>query len=146
MDVEAAVTVSSGTYVRALARDLGAALGVGGHLTALRRTRLASFSLDDAHTLETLGEIAEAGSALPILGIAEAASAVLPCRSVTEQEAEELSHGRQIPRQEADGWPDPARPLALLGPGGRVVALAIAEGEDRLRPSAVLTDTTMGTP
>ncbi len=51
-DVDVRVVCSSGTYVRALARDLGAALGVGGHLTALRRTRVGAFALDRAHTLE----------------------------------------------------------------------------------------------
>ncbi len=146
LDIEVAVTVSSGTYVRALARDLGIALGVGGHLTALRRTRLASFSVGDAHALEALVEFAEGGTALPILSLAEVARTILPNRTVTEQEADELSHGRRIAREEADGYPDIEHPLALLGPGGHLVALAIAEGEGALRPSAVLTDTTMGTP
>ena len=54
IDVDATVTCSSGTYVRALARDLGEDLGVGGHLTALRRTRVGSFTLDSAHTLQEL--------------------------------------------------------------------------------------------
>ena len=56
LDVDVEVTVSSGTYVRALARDLGSALGVGGHLTALRRTRVGAFTSTQAHGLEALGE------------------------------------------------------------------------------------------
>ena len=63
LDVDVEVEVSSGTYVRALARDLGAALGVGGHLTALRRTRVGSFTLDQAHTLPELEAAAETGDA-----------------------------------------------------------------------------------
>ena len=54
LDLDVAVVCSSGTYVRALARDLGAALGVGGHLTALRRTRVGPYGLDAARTLEQL--------------------------------------------------------------------------------------------
>src|SRR6201999_2893651 len=59
VDVAVEVSCSSGTYVRALARDLGAALGVGGHLTALRRTRVGPFGLEDARTLEQLAELAD---------------------------------------------------------------------------------------
>src|SRR5690606_5107230 len=54
VDIDVRVVCSSGTYVRALARDVGAALGVGGHLTMLRRTRVGGFTLDRAHTLEEL--------------------------------------------------------------------------------------------
>ena len=56
VDVDVDVDCSSGTYIRALARDVGAALGVGGHLTALRRTRVGRFGLDEARTLEALAE------------------------------------------------------------------------------------------
>ncbi len=56
VDLDVEVDCSSGTYIRALARDLGAALGVGGHLTALRRTRVGGFGLDQARTLDELAE------------------------------------------------------------------------------------------
>src|SRR5699024_9401736 len=56
LDVDASVTCSSGTYVRALARDLGASLRVGGHLTALRRTRVGPFSVDRGATVPARGE------------------------------------------------------------------------------------------
>ena len=56
LDVDVTVECSSGTYIRALARDLGDALGVGGHLTALRRTQVGPYTLDQAHTLEQLAE------------------------------------------------------------------------------------------
>ena len=67
LDVDVEVTVSSGTYVRALARDLGAALGTGGHLTALRRTRVGGFLIADAHPLADLEERHAAGTPMPVL-------------------------------------------------------------------------------
>ncbi|MDR2722133.1 MAG: tRNA pseudouridine(55) synthase TruB, partial [Cellulomonadaceae bacterium] len=63
LDLDVSVTVSSGTYVRALARDLGAALGTAGHLTALRRTRVGGYTLDAAHTLEALEAQADQANA-----------------------------------------------------------------------------------
>ena len=146
VDVEAELTVSSGTYVRALARDLGAALGVGGHLTALRRTRVGGFTLADARTLDELGALVEEGRPLPVVPLAHAARAALPDRDVTAAEAEELSHGRRVARVPADGQPDADRPLALVGPRGDLVALVVAEGDGALRPIAVLSGTTMATP
>ncbi len=144
VDVEVELTVSSGTYVRALARDLGSALGVGGHLTALRRTRVGGFSLDRATTLDELGDLVDSGAALPIVPLADAARATLPHRTVTSTEAEDLSHGRLIARLPADGEPGQENPIALLGPGGALVALAVAGGRDTLRPSVVFPATTMG--
>ena len=133
VDVDVAVTVSSGTYVRALARDLGAALGVGGHLTALRRTRVGGFGLDVAV------ELADAADA-PVVPVADAARAVLPSREITAAEATEMGHGRRIPRVDDDGMPDADHPLALLC-NGTLVALAKAEG-DHLRPSVVFASPT----
>ena len=146
LDLDVTVTVSSGTYVRALARDLGSALGLGGHLTALRRTRVGGFTLTDARTLDELGALAEEGRPLPVVPLAQAARAALPHRDVTAAEAQELSHGRRVARVPADGQPDTDRPLALVGPGGDVVALVVAEGDGALRPIAVLFGTTMATP
>jgi len=145
LDVDVTVTVSSGTYVRALARDLGAALKVGGHLTALRRTRVAGFSLDAATPLDDLTAAVEAGAPLPLIPLADAATGALPSREVTEEEARELSYGRRIPRTDADGEPTPDAPLAVVGPDGSLVALVVAEG-DVLRPSAVFAADRMGAP
>ncbi len=145
LDVDVSVTVSSGTYVRALARDLGASLGVGGHLTALRRTRVAGFDLGAAATLEDLGAAAEAERPLPIIPLATAATGALPSRVVTEDEARELSFGRRIARTEDDGSPTPDAPLAVVGPDGALVALVVAEGET-LRPNAVFAVDRMGAP
>jgi tRNA pseudouridine55 synthase len=92
VDVDVDVECSSGTYVRALARDLGRALGVGGHLTTLRRTRVGPFELSAARTLEGLGDLDD-----PVtLPLAEAIRVALPVRIVDEDEARALSYGKAI--------------------------------------------------
>src|SRR5262245_45132393 len=90
IDIDVSVVCSSGTYVRALARDLGGALGVGGHLTALRRTRVGPYRLADARTLDELAKD------LRVIPLAEAAAAAFPVRSLTETEARGLSHGAAL--------------------------------------------------
>jgi tRNA pseudouridine55 synthase len=92
LDVDVTVDCSSGTYIRALARDLGAALGVGGHLTRLRRTRVGPFTLAQAHTLEELAEWADP-VALPLPAAVRAA---MPVRLIDSAEQAELTHGRPI--------------------------------------------------
>ncbi len=94
VDIDIDVSCSSGTYIRAIARDLGNALGVGGHLTALRRTRIGGFGLDAAATLETLAERSESGEALGALTMGEAAARLMPTRIATESEAKALSYGK----------------------------------------------------
>ena len=96
-DVDVEVEVSSGTYVRALARDLGAALGVGGHLTALRRTRVGRFGLAMTHTLDELAALADRDEPLPLLAMADAAAAQFPVRRVSAAEAVDLRHGKRLP-------------------------------------------------
>ena len=102
LDVDVEVTVSSGTYVRALARDLGAALGVGGHLTALRRTRVGGLGLDVATTLEQVEERAQAGP-VPLVSLTDAAVAVLPSVAVTADQARALGYGQRVPTAEVEG-------------------------------------------
>ncbi|MFG6504213.1 tRNA pseudouridine(55) synthase TruB [Microbacterium sp. P05] len=89
IELDVTVDVSSGTYVRALARDLGEALGIGGHLTALRRTRIGPFSVTDAVTLDGL-------AAAPLLSPAEVGTIVLGALHVTEVEAADLREGRRL--------------------------------------------------
>ncbi|WP_309123946.1 tRNA pseudouridine(55) synthase TruB [Arthrobacter sp.] len=119
-DLDVTVRCSSGTYIRALARDLGAALGVGGHLTALRRTEVGPYSLDQASTLEELAQD------FRLLGIDEAARALFPVRELSDSEAQDLSHGRRIgasadtPAPSADHTD---RPVAAFAPGGALIAL-----------------------
>jgi tRNA pseudouridine55 synthase len=124
LDVTAAVRCSSGTYVRALARDLGSSLGVGGHLTMLRRTRVGPYRLSDAH------ELAELAGGFGVIPLAEAAAAAFPVRPLTEAEAQSLSHGASLDAAGAAG------PVAALAPDGTLVAL-VEERAGRARPLAV---------
>lgn len=89
IDLDVIVECSSGTYIRSLARDLGAALGVGGHLTALRRTRVGDFEVADAVDVDSLD------AAVPS-SPADAAVRVLPRLDVTAQEARDLRHGKRL--------------------------------------------------
>ncbi|GIG38474.1 tRNA pseudouridine synthase B [Cellulomonas phragmiteti] len=130
LDVDVEVTCSSGTYVRALARDLGAALGVGGHLTALRRSRVGGFGLAQARTLDELAATPD-DVAVTVLPLAEAARAVLPVRELSEAEARALSYGQGI-----DPVGGSAGPVAAVGPDGVLVAVVEARGA-RLRPTVV---------
>jgi len=157
LDVDVVVECSSGTYVRALARDLGDGLGVGGHLTALRRTRVGRFALAGARTLDELSTEPD-DVPLPVLALADAARATFPVREVTPDEARALGQGRRIPalappdgRDGADeggagehvaGEPaDAARhastgTVAAIDPDGVLVALLEPAGEN-LRPVVV---------
>jgi tRNA pseudouridine55 synthase len=123
VDVDVEVDVSSGTYVRALARDLGAALGVGGHLTALRRTRVGGFTLDGAVSLDALTAISEAAGpdGIPLLPIADAARAQLPVHEVSMAEAVRLGHGQRIASALTGSAGDDA--VAAIAPDGRLVAV-----------------------
>lgn len=123
LDVDAEVEVSSGTYVRALARDLGTALGVGGHLTALRRTRVGSFSLEQAHTLPELEAAVERGE-LPLLPIAEAARGGFTARELTEAEARAVGYGQRV----ASAQPGRPEPVAAFAPDGTLVAMLDESG------------------
>ncbi|MEJ5945286.1 tRNA pseudouridine(55) synthase TruB [Pseudokineococcus basanitobsidens] len=134
LDVDLRCVVSSGTYVRALARDLGAALGCGGHLTALRRTRVGPYRLDGPPpgVARTPAELEESFTLLPL---ADAARAAFPVRELTAAEAVDLSHGRAL--EPAGPVGTPAAPVAALGPDGALVAL-VHDDRGRTRPSLVL--------
>ncbi|HSO65544.1 MAG TPA: tRNA pseudouridine(55) synthase TruB [Ornithinibacter sp.] len=116
-DVDVEVTVSSGTYVRALARDLGASLGTGGHLTALRRTRVGGFSIEHAHPLADLE--ARQGERMPVTPLAEAARAAFAVREVDDAEARTLGYGQRL----ASAVPGRAEPVAAIAPDGTLVAM-----------------------
>jgi tRNA pseudouridine55 synthase len=112
LDVDVAVEVSSGTYVRALARDLGAELGVGGHLTALRRTQVGPFTADRAVPLDALTE-----DDVLTLTLEQAVRELLPVRVITVEEADQLSYGRFLPPVGIDGL------YAVLLADGTVIGL-----------------------
>jgi tRNA pseudouridine55 synthase len=125
VDVDVTVECSSGTYIRALARDLGDSLGVGGHLTALRRTHVGPYSLDQARTLEQLAE------ELEVLEMSQAARALMPNRELSAEETTEISFGRRIAAGAPAGSADAAtaeRPAAAFAPDGSLVALLADTG------------------
>ncbi|PWW62484.1 tRNA pseudouridine(55) synthase TruB [Actinokineospora spheciospongiae] len=117
LDLDVMVDCSSGTYVRALARDLGAALGVGGHLAALRRTRVGPFDLRVCRTLEQLEE----DPALS-LDMDAAVATAFPRRDLDRVEAQALAHGKRLPAAGIDGT------YGIFDPAGKAVALGVDEG------------------
>ncbi|MDT7577435.1 MAG: tRNA pseudouridine55 synthase [Pseudonocardiales bacterium] len=125
-DLDVVVECSSGTYVRALARDLGAGLGVGGHLTALRRTRVGPFTLAQARTLAELE--AEPGLSLPL---DEAVAVAFPRRDADPAEAADVAHGRPLPAAGVDGI------QGVFDPDGHVLAL-VRDRDGHARPVVVL--------
>jgi tRNA pseudouridine55 synthase len=114
VDVRAVIDCSSGTYIRALARDLGSALGVGGHLTALRRTRIGSYRVEDAKTLE---------DALDVTSMEDAARSQFACIELSESEATDLIHGKRLKADEKL-----AEPVAAFAPSGRLLAMLTRSG------------------
>ncbi len=125
-DLDVLVECSGGTYVRALARDLGVALGVGGHLTALRRTRVGPFGLDVARTLD---DIARAPSLSVTLD--DVVATAFDHRAVDADQVRLLAHGGSLP---AVGLPGTH---AAIDPQGHAVAL-LAERDGQARPVLVL--------
>ncbi|MFY1669232.1 tRNA pseudouridine(55) synthase TruB [Plantactinospora sp. WMMB334] len=128
VDVDVAVDCSSGTYIRALARDLGAALGVGGHLTALRRTAVGGFTLAEAVTLP---ELEERAPWVVDLTVDAAARRFFPERGASADEVTVLSHGGPL---------DPAGiagPYAVVDSTGKVIAI-VSERDGRARAEIVL--------
>lgn len=124
-EVRIRLRCSSGTYVRAVARDLGAALGVGGHLTALRRTAVGPFDLEVASTLEQLEQ------ELALVPLARAARASFPGVDLSDEEAGDVRVGRRLARS----LPGPAE-HALFAPDGEFLAL-YAPSPEGARPVAV---------
>ena len=114
LDVDVTVTCSSGTYVRAIARDLGAALGVGGHLTALRRTAVGDLRADETRPLDVLEQTGDPH----LLAMPDLARRFFPHTAVDASTAEAVSFGRklELTLPVADG------PVALTGPDGDFLA------------------------
>lgn len=132
LDVDVTVSCSSGTYIRALARDLGEALNVGGHLTALRRTEVGPYKIELTRTLEQLAQEFE------ILPIEQAAAALFPNRTVSVDEAVELSFGRTIPASHLSMDIAEGQTVAAFAPNGVLVALLEDKG-DKARTALVFT-------
>jgi tRNA pseudouridine55 synthase len=131
LDVEATVRCSSGTYIRALARDLGAALGTGGHLTRLRRTAVGGYRIESARTLDELAE------RFDVLPLEQAAAAAFPRRDLSQDEARRLASGGRL----AASASRPA--VAAFAPDGTLIAL-VREEAGQARPLAVFAATYPG--
>lgn len=132
VDLDVEVDCSSGTYIRALARDLGAGLGVGGHLTALRRTRVGGYGLGHARTLEDLADRPTLSYTLD-----EACLAAFPRRDVTEAQAVDAAHGRPLAAAGIEGV------YAATDSAGRVIALLEERGQ-RTKSVVVIRPATLG--
>jgi tRNA pseudouridine55 synthase len=121
VDLNVLVECSSGTYIRALARDLGAALGVGGHLTALRRMRVGAFTLDEAQTL------VQAERELRIVPLDRVARNSFPALTVSDSQASQIRNGQRLA-----GVSLPNGTTALVDEAGRFLALHPQEGPDAI--------------
>ena len=156
VDIDILVSCSSGTYVRALARDLGRALGCGAHLTALRRTAVGPFDIDEAHTLADLSAQVETDASSPephgvtTLPLEEVARRCFEQLTLTEGEARALRYGQPLDAEVLERAEAPEgrrlqvsaktaeqRVVAGFAPGGRLVALLRHQGP-RARPVLVL--------
>jgi len=127
LDLDVDVECSSGTYIRAIARDLGAVLGVGGHLTALRRTAVGAFTLAEAVPLDRLAELAD-----PVtMPLPAAVARFFPRRDASPDEARVLGHGGPLKAVGIDG------PYAVFGPDGGVIAV-VSERDGRAKAEVVL--------
>lgn len=126
IELDVRVECSSGTYIRALARDLGAALGVGGHLTALRRTRVGPFSVDDADLVPSREDAASWRPAL--MPPAAVAARLFPVIELDADQAADLANGKRLAVEAKDS------PLsAAIAPDGRLVGLvAVAQGRTKV--------------
>ena len=130
IDVDVRVECSSGTYIRALARDLGAGLGVGGHLTALRRTRVGGFAVSDALAVASRDRDAPVDDAVSarLIAPAEAAAARFPVVTVDTAAARDLADGKRIPLPGDEG-----DEVAVVEHGGRLVGIArVQDGRSRV--------------
>jgi len=124
LDVDISVRCSSGTYIRAIARDVGEALGVGGHLTALRRTAVGPYGLDVARTLDQLAD------AYDVLPLARAARAAFPSVDLDEEGAQDVRFGRRL-RVGLAGL------TAVFAPDGEFLALYEPAGDGVAKAAAV---------
>jgi tRNA pseudouridine55 synthase len=124
-DVDVRVTCSTGTYVRALARDVGAQLGVGAHLTALRRTRVGGFAIVQAQTLDELAQD------LRVVPLAAAVAGAFPRVDVSDEDAQRLVFGQRVERDDL-----PGETFGVFAPDGSVVALG-ERGDGRLKTLVV---------
>ncbi len=146
-DLDVLVSCSTGTYIRALARDLGAIVGVPGHLTALRRTEVGKYTIAQARTLDELAGMREAEGRIQVLPLTHSAQAIFPTRELSRREATSLGYGKRIGLtvEPANGIPSEVeksvihadgQTLCGVDPDGVLIALLTVVGE-QLRPAVV---------
>lgn len=124
IDIDVIVDCSSGTYIRALARDLGEKVGVGGHLTALRRTRVGGYDISMATPMADLKK-----DDLPLLSSANAARAQFSVRELIESEVNDLRHGKRIGLGHIEPTHTKATEIAAFAPNGELVAMLTRSGK-----------------
>jgi tRNA pseudouridine55 synthase len=134
LDLAVRIRCSSGTYIRAIARDLGAAFGTGGHLTALRRTAVGPYTLTEAHSLKQLADAD--GPSQVLTPLAEAAGAAFPRLELTADEGRRLAQGARLPAERMAAFAVDGAPVAAFGPDGALIAL-VAQDNGSIRSLAV---------
>lgn len=120
LDLDVVVECSSGTYIRALARDLGEALGVGGHLTKLHRSRIGAYSVEQAQAMDGLTK-----ETLRVVNISEAAKQQFKVRELSEQEVIDLRHGKRLKAVD-----EGSEPFAGVDAVGNLIAMLTVSGRD----------------
>ncbi|MFP3852924.1 MAG: tRNA pseudouridine(55) synthase TruB [Anaerolineales bacterium] len=132
-DLELHIECSAGTYIRSLARDLAESLGTEAHLTRLQRTRVGSFQLEQAQSLEELTEAVEAGDWEQFIIPAAEALPEIPSIVLDEVQMEHVQHGRRLPRE----FPDAGLARALTPEGELAAILEAGEENDHWQPRKV---------
>lgn len=134
-DVELDVLCSSGTYIRAIARDLGATLGVGAHLTALRRTEIGGHSVADAIPLDAIGDDAAVRGAMiaPLDALGS-----MPSVELSDDDVAHIRHGRAVRAPAAAGADPVAAGTVALAAAGRLIGIGVADGDGMVRPKKVM--------
>jgi tRNA pseudouridine55 synthase len=136
-DLAVRVVCSAGTYVRTLAEDFGKQLGLGAHLAELRRTRAGAFKIEDANTLEQLGELAESGLLEKLLISPDATLAHLPALDLSGDDVRRVTSGLNL-QVEQTAWAN-GQPVRLRGSSGNLMAVGIYdEPQELVHPQVVL--------
>jgi tRNA pseudouridine55 synthase len=139
-DLAVRVVCSAGTYVRTLAESVGERLGLGAHLSALRRTRAGQFEIADAITLDRLHDVAQSGSVEQVLISPNEALAHLPFLNLDPDVADRVHHGIDVQIEDAyvSDWPE-GQPIRLRNLNGELIAVGIYEPDGRtIHPSVVI--------
>ncbi len=139
-DLSVRVVCSAGTYVRTLAESVGERLGVGAHLSELRRTRAGRFKIEDTITLDRLNDIAQSGSIEQVLISPDAALAHLALLNLSADDVSRVCHGidLQIEASVADGW-SARQPVRMRNTDGQLIAVGIYdENRHTVHPSVVI--------